>query len=102
VAETQAPTLTGGLVLANPKAFAAIGAVYAAHGAAGLDDPLRIAASMATLSMVILVVNTAWLAFGSGFASILTHPKLGRAANVVFAVLLLMSVGLALASMPRP
>ncbi|WP_306120862.1 MULTISPECIES: hypothetical protein [unclassified Roseitalea] len=41
-------------------------------------------------------MNTAWLAFGAGFSRLLRHPRIGRAANIAFALMLLASVGLAL------
>lgn len=85
-----------GLAIANPKAFAAIGAVYAGHSIlpaqAGIDAALKVAA----LTGVIVVVNTAWLAFGSTFSRFLTNPVIGRTINVTFALLLLASVGMAL------
>ena len=84
------------LALANPKAFAAIGAVYAGHilldGNLLADKAMKVAA----LTLVIVVVNTAWLAFGSAFSNLLSHPRAGRIANIVFAVMLVASVGLAL------
>lgn len=94
----DAPSLMPGLVLAlaNPKAFAAIGAVYA--GQSLVEDSLLFdtAAKVAALTFVIIVVNTAWLAFGSVFSSLLNHPRLGRIANVSFAMMLVASVGVAL------
>ncbi|GHG85772.1 LysE family translocator [Pseudodonghicola xiamenensis] len=81
-----------GLALANPKAFAAIGAVYSGHmilpGQPGPDTALKIAA----LTLVIVTVNAAWLAFGTTFSRLLTQPSLGRGLNILFALLLLTSV----------
>lgn len=95
--DRAAPSFGGGLLLAiaNPKAFAAIGAVYVgiavAPGRAGLDAALKIAA----LFGVILIVNTAWLGLGASFATLLRRPRIGRAANITFAVLLVLSVAVA-------
>jgi threonine/homoserine/homoserine lactone efflux protein len=91
------PRFLGGLALAiaNPKAFAAIGAVYAGHQVVKdslLADSL---VKVAALTLVIVVVNSAWLALGSSFSLFLTNPKTGRAANLIFAVLLVLSVALA-------
>ncbi len=94
----HAPSFGGGFVLAiaNPKAFAAIGAVYASvelvPGPVWLDAALKIAA----LSVVIVAVNSAWLSFGSVFSRLLTEPKTARVANIIFAVLLIASIVLAL------
>jgi threonine/homoserine/homoserine lactone efflux protein len=81
-----------GLAIANPKAFAAIGAVYAGHSVAPdtviLDTTLKITA----LAGVAILVNTAWLAFGTAFSRFLSHPVMGRAINIAFAALLLISI----------
>jgi threonine/homoserine/homoserine lactone efflux protein len=96
----NAPSLLPGLVLAlaNPKAFAAIGAVYAGQRLfqeSLLSDTL---AKVSALVFVIVVVNTAWLAFGSVFSNLLSHSRLGRIANVTFALMLVASVGVAVLS----
>ena len=93
----DAPALWSGLVLAlaNPKAFAAIAAVYAGHSLVDGNLAADIAAKVAALTLVIVIVNTAWLAFGSAFSSLLSHPRAGRVINVVFAAMLVASVGLA-------
>lgn len=91
------PALWSGLVLAlaNPKAFAAIGAVYAGHSIFPENLFSDTAAKVAALTLVIVIVNTAWLAFGSAFSNLLNHPRAGHAANVIFAMMLVASVGVA-------
>ncbi|MGI9377355.1 MAG: LysE family translocator [Tsuneonella suprasediminis] len=84
------------LAIANPKAFAAIGAVYSGHTVFAGDLTLDMAVKLAALTGVIVISQSAWLAFGAGFSNVLTHPKIGRAANITFAVMLLASVGLTL------
>ena len=97
-ASASAPSFGGGFVLAiaNPKAFAAIGAVYTGSTLV----PARIVADavtkIAALTLVILVVNSAWLVFGSILSRVLRDPQKGRIANIAFAVLLVASVLLAL------
>lgn len=90
----QVPPFTSGLVLAlaNPKAFAAIGAVYSGHTV--LEDNLigDSAVKITALVLVIIIVNTAWLAFGTLFSRILTDVRLGRIANIAFAAMLIISV----------
>lgn len=99
--EPRAPDFRGGMMLAiaNPKAFAAIGAVYAAHAIAPyspwLDNTLKIAA----LALVIVLVNSLWLIFGAGFARLLSDPRFGRLINILFAVLLVASLAMALLSL---
>jgi len=94
----EAPALWSGLVLAlaNPKAFAAIGAVYAGHSLLDGNLLADTAVKVSALTLVIVVVNTTWLAFGSAFSNLLSQPRAGRVANIVFAVMLMASVGLAL------
>ncbi|WP_306152548.1 LysE family translocator [Roseovarius sp. MMSF_3281] len=85
-----------GLAVANPKAYAAIGAVYAGYSITPerlfLDTLLKFAA----LALVAVAVNTTWLAFGSTFARFFEDPALGRLLNIGFAIMLVLSVGVAL------
>ncbi|WP_417805814.1 LysE family translocator [Thalassospira lucentensis] len=99
--ETSAPDFRGGVLLAiaNPKAFAAMGAVYASHhivqNAVWLNNTLKITA----LTLVIVLVNTTWLIFGAGFSRLLSDPRAGRAINILFALMLIASVSTALLSL---
>lgn len=94
----KAPSFFSGyfLAVANPKAFAAIGAVYS--GATLVPDDVLADAliKLVALTFVIVVVNSAWLIFGSALSSILSDPRKGRIANVIFALLLVGSVVLAI------
>lgn len=94
----RAPSLAGGFVLAiaNPKAFAAIGAVYSGNSLLPDDLLLDAAAKTLALLVVIVAVNATWLVFGSALSRVLHDPRRGRIANVAFAVLLVLSVALAL------
>lgn len=100
LATIKAPTLLSGFILAiaNPKAFAAIGAVYTSNtlisGDILTDSILKISA----LTIVIVLVNTLWLLFGSSFSKLLGNHKIGRLANIAFALMLLISVALAIAT----
>jgi len=95
---TSSPSFYSGflLAIANPKAFAAIGAVYSGSTVVPNDLVLDSAAKIVALTMVIVIVNSAWLFFGSAFSSLLTNPKTARIANVTFAIMLVGSVVLAL------
>ncbi len=85
------------LAIANPKAFAAIGAVYSSVVIIPENITLDAAMKIAALACVIVVVNTAWIHMGSAFSSVLKDPRKGRIANVVFALLLVVSVVMAVA-----
>jgi threonine/homoserine/homoserine lactone efflux protein len=82
--------------VANPKAYAAIGAVFSSTTVIAADPVGDATAKIAALSLVIVAVNGSWLAFGSLFSRWLRDPLLGRIVNVTFAVLLIGSVGLSL------
>lgn len=92
------PVFYGGfaLAIANPKAFAAIGAVYAGYGHFTGDIVTDAVVTISVLFAVIVVVNSCWLFFGSAFSAVLQRPLAGRIVNMVFAVLLVASMALAL------
>jgi threonine/homoserine/homoserine lactone efflux protein len=96
-----APTAAAGylLAVANPKAYAAIGAVYSGTTVVDGDLAADTTAKLATLFVLIAAINTVWLLFGSGFAAVLSQPRLGRAVNATFALLLVASVAAALLSL---
>ena len=96
--DARSPSFPAGFVLAiaNPKAFAAIGAVYSGHQLIPGDLLLDAGGKIAALVLVILLVNTAWLVFGASFSLVLKHPIAGRIANFLFAIMLVASVALAL------
>lgn len=96
--DARSPSFPAGFVLAiaNPKAFAAIGAVYSGHQLFPGDVLFDAAGKIAALVLVIPLVNTAWLIFGASFSLVLKHPIAGRIANLLFAVMLVASVALAL------
>ena len=95
-ANAPAPSFPGGflLAIANPKAFAAIGAVYSSHRLYEDHIALDAGAKVLALLAVIISANLVWLMFGSAFAVYLRNPRTGRIANVTFAILLLLSVAL--------
>lgn len=90
----SAPTTGGGFLLSmvNPKAYAAIGAVYAS-GSIVPDDPvLDTVLKVGVLVGVNCTVNTTWLGIGAAFSSVLRTPRTGRIMNWSFAGLLIASV----------
>ncbi len=84
------------LALANPKAFAAFGALFAGHPLLPDDPAADAVLKVAALTLVILVSCSAWLAFGAAFARVLGDPVVGRWINRLFAVMLIASVALSL------
>jgi threonine/homoserine/homoserine lactone efflux protein len=95
--QETAPSMIGGLLLAiaNPKAFAAIGAVYASVVIVPDQPTLDASVKIAVLFGVIVTVNSSWLMLGAFFSRVLRHPRTGRAINILFAVLLVLSVAMA-------
>ncbi len=96
-AAAAAPSALGGLLLgvANPKAWVAIGAVFVSvRVAAGavLDAGIKTVA----LTVLIVVINTAWLAAGASLAPVLRDPARARRANVLLATALVVSTAAAL------
>jgi len=91
------PSTIGGLLLAiaNPKACAAIGAVYASVAIVPDHPGLDAAAKLAALFGVIVIVNSSWLVLGAFLARLLRHPRTGRAINLLFALLLVLSAVMA-------
>jgi threonine/homoserine/homoserine lactone efflux protein len=94
-AATRPPSLAAGfgLAVANPKAWVAIAAVFAAvrvaHGLAA-DAALKIA----VLTALIVVINTTWLLAGASLAPLLRDPRRSRIVNVTLAVALVASTTL--------
>ena len=93
---TAGPRWHAGVVLslANPKAYAAMGALFSGHVFVPgilLVDGLWIAA---LAIFVNCIVNLCWLMAGAGMARLLSDPRASRTVNVVFALLLLASVAL--------
>jgi threonine/homoserine/homoserine lactone efflux protein len=95
-----APTLVGGvfLSLVNPKAYAAMAALFSGFvlvdGALALDT----LAKMAAITIVIMAVNVAWLYAGAALTRVFRDPVANRAINMTFAAALVASVGAVLLS----
>jgi len=91
---TSAPRWFEGvfLSLANPKAYAAMAALFSGHvlveNHALLDGIWKAALAM----VVIIIVNFCWLLTGTAMARFLQDPRISRLINITFATLLLLSV----------
>jgi threonine/homoserine/homoserine lactone efflux protein len=85
-----------GLSLVNPKAYAAMAAVFSGHVLVA-DSPVADAlVKTALLLPLICAVNLAWLLIGAAITRRLQDPAAARRINAVFAALLLISVALTL------
>ena len=73
---SAAPGLAGGALLgvANPKAWVAIAAVFASARLAG-GAALDAAAKTAVLTVMIVFINSTWLAAGASLAPLLRDPR---------------------------
>ncbi|MCG6858592.1 MAG: LysE family translocator [Salaquimonas sp.] len=96
-ATVRAPSLVAGfaLAIANPKAYAAIGAVYSGNVLVTGDILSDAGLKIAVLAAMILTINSTWLVFGSLISRFLHDPRYSRIANITFALLLLVSVAFA-------
>ena len=93
----RAPAMAGGLLLAlaNPKAYATFAAVFSGRVVVPGDPLVDAAVKIATLMVAIVILDVIWLALGSALARVMAEPRLGRAVNIGFAVLLVLSVAAA-------
>jgi threonine/homoserine/homoserine lactone efflux protein len=93
---SSAPTLTGGALLgvANPKAWVAIGAVFAGNHLA-TSATGDAAAKIVILTVMIVLINATWLLAGASFAPLLRDPRRARAINRTLAVALVGSTAVA-------
>lgn len=94
-AELAAPGLAGGALLgvANPKAWIAIAAVFASARLAD-GTAADAAAKVAVLTVMIVLINTAWLAAGSTLAPLLRDRGRARLVNRCLAGVLVAAAAL--------
>jgi len=93
----EPPSLWGGLILgvANPKAYVAIAAVFAASRIAA-DPTVDAIQKIAVLTVLIVAIHVAWLLAGATFARLLRHPIASRIVNLALAAALVLFSLLAL------
>lgn len=92
---SKAPTFPGGvfLSLVNPKAYAAMAALFSGFVLVDRALAFDALAKMAVMTIVIVIVNLAWLFTGSALTRFFRNPTTNRAINIGFAVALVLSVG---------
>ncbi|MEA2392296.1 MAG: hypothetical protein QOJ82_187 [Solirubrobacteraceae bacterium] len=98
-ATSAAPSLAGGALLgiANPKAWVAIGAVFASTHLA-TSATADAAVKIAVLAPMIVLINATWLVAGASFAPLLRDPLRARMINTGLAVVLVVSAAVAVLS----
>ncbi|KUM25277.1 threonine transporter RhtB [Mesorhizobium loti] len=89
------PNFLGGfmLAIANPKAYVAIGAVFA--GASVQADILGLPTRLLVLAAMIVAIHVLWLLAGTVFARLLRNPLASRVINLAFAATLVLTTALA-------
>ena len=87
---------TAGVVIGvgNPKAWIAIGAVFASTRLADMEM-MDAVAKTAVLALMIVVICTAWLLAGTAVMPLLRQPRRARLVNVALAVALVTATALA-------
>jgi len=96
--DRRPPSFLGGLGLSlvNPKGYAAMAALFSGFVLLRQSVALDVAVKIALLTVLIAAVNIAWLLTGALLTRFFRDPRTNRIVNVTFAILLLVSVGLAL------
>jgi len=92
------PSLVAGIVqsLVNPKAYAAMAALFSGFVLVRGELALDFAVKVLVATIIIVIVNVAWLTGGAALTRWFRDPTANRLINVSFAVLLLVSVSAAL------
>ena len=96
--ERRPPSFMGGLGLSliNPKGYAAMAALFSGFVLLRQSVAFDVAVKIALLTVLIAVVNIAWLLTGALLTRFFRDSRTNRIVNVSFAILLLVSVALAL------
>lgn len=103
-ASGRVPSFLGGLALqlANPKAYAAMAALFSGFALVAADPLLDAAWKIALLLCVITLVTTLWLHLGAQLARLSSRPRLDRAIKIALAAALLAATALALSLQAAP
>lgn len=97
-ADRRPPRFVAGIFLSlvNPKAYAAMAALFSSFVLVADSLEFDMAVKLAVLTAIITTVNFAWLFAGAALTRLFRDPATNRAINIAFAVALLVSVALAL------
>jgi threonine/homoserine/homoserine lactone efflux protein len=96
--DRRPPSFAGGVLLSlvNPKGYAAMAALFSGFVLFAGQVAIDVAAKTAILTLMAVTVNIAWLTGGAAITRLFRDPRTNRAINIGFAVLLLLSVVVAL------
>jgi threonine/homoserine/homoserine lactone efflux protein len=96
--QDRQPSFAAGVFLSliNPKAYAAMAALFSGFVLIRERLALDITAKVIVLAAIIMLVNITWLAAGAALTRLFRQPRTNRAINVTFAVLLVASLALAI------
>ncbi len=96
--QATAPSFAGGflLAIANPKAYLAIGAVFAGTTIFAQNPGLDAIVKALLLSLMIVIIHLAWLLAGASLSRLLRDPMISRLINMSLAAVLVITTFLAL------
>ena len=96
----QPPTFAGGILLSlvNPKGYAAMAALFSGFVVVDARADLDMAVKFGLVVVIMVTVDVAWLVVGASLTRVFRDPVANRVINVVFALLLIVSVA---AAIPR-
>ena len=96
--QDRQPSFPGGVFLSliNPKAYAAMAALFSGFVLIREQLALDITVKVIVLAAIITLVNITWLGAGAALTRLFRRPCTNRAINVTFAVLLVASLALAM------
>ncbi|TPG57381.1 LysE family translocator [Roseomonas nepalensis] len=100
-AAADVPSFFEGTFLAatNPKAYVAIGAIFAGSRLDGFPPWMEALLKAALLSSMVVLIHLAWLLVGTSFSRLLRDPLTSRIINVSLALVLVITTLLAV--LPR-
>lgn len=96
--QDRQPSFPGGVFLSliNPKAYAAMAALFSGFVLIREHLALDITVKVIVLAAIITLVNITWLGAGATLTRLFRQPRTNRAINMTFAVLLVASLALAM------
>lgn len=97
-ADTRPPSVAGGffLAIANPKAYAAIGAVFASITVFEQSLAGDAVFKVVVLAIMVALINLVWLFVGALLSHLMGHPVWARVINGLFAAVLVFAMVVAL------
>lgn len=97
-AQLKQPSLAAGIFLSliNPKGYVAVAALFSGFVAARDHVAVDLAVKVTALITIIVLVSIPWLFAGAALTRLFRQARSNRIINVIFAILLIASVGLTL------